>query len=272
MKLKILFKTEKLPVLYRHRVVSLFKEAIKLADEELFGQLFNGPQPKPYSFSLRLPEEYKVEKLPVQIDEKFTPERFKELQSVETFIPQKDKLFSLIVSSPNYPFVVNLVNGLIKLESFPFSGQNEMLIDGQRLTWEIVKVVPLKERPVKGEKIEVRTLSPVNLARKNGKPVLPDDGAALQESLNFVANRKLSSLRGKGLKRKLKVETKSWRKKVVKHTLKSFREKTNKPLMFLTCFEATLSLEGDREDLLFLTSSGLGNRTGQGFGAVEVVG
>lgn len=61
------------------------------------------------------------------------------------------------------------------------------------------------------------------------------------------------------------------RKQVVKHTLKGFREKTGKPYMTLTCFEGCFKLKGDPRDLQMLYQIGIGLRTGQGFGMVEVI-
>ncbi|MCS7200511.1 MAG: hypothetical protein N2327_00440 [Caldimicrobium sp.] len=58
---------------------------------------------------------------------------------------------------------------------------------------------------------------------------------------------------------------------MVKHTLKGFRERTGKPYMTLTCFEGHFRLKGDPEDLQALYQMGIGLRTGQGFGMVDVV-
>ncbi len=46
--------------------------------------------------------------------------------------------------------------------------------------------------------------------------------------------------------------------KVVKHTLKGFREKTSKPYMMLTCFEGCFKLKGEPEDLQMLYQIGIG--------------
>lgn len=61
------------------------------------------------------------------------------------------------------------------------------------------------------------------------------------------------------------------KKQVIKHTIKGFREKTGKPYMMLTCFEGCFQSIGEPEDLQMLYQTGIGLRTGQGFGMVEVV-
>lgn len=60
------------------------------------------------------------------------------------------------------------------------------------------------------------------------------------------------------------------KKQVVKHTLKGFREKTGKPYMTFTTFQGCFKLKGHPQDLQTLYQIGIGLRTGQGFGMVEV--
>ena len=277
MKVRITFKTKKVPILYRHRVVSLIKEALKRGNKEYYEELYlsNPPKPKPFTFSLFFHPPFKVEKLPLQIDEEFRPENYRELSQVETFILESET-FSVNFSTPDYLFAVSLVNGLVGLKEFLFSTDREMLIGGEKQVWELLKITPYRSRPVKGEEVVVKTLSPIVIESKGGKPVLwnsPD----FQEALNFVVNRRLKDLRGEGLKRELKVEPvrKGSRelveKKVVKTTFKDFREGTGKPYMVLTGSYGLFKLKGDREDLSYLTEVGLGNKCSQGFGMVEVL-
>jgi CRISPR-associated endoribonuclease Cas6 len=57
----------------------------------------------------------------------------------------------------------------------------------------------------------------------------------------------------------------------MKHTfIKDFGAKTDKPYMTLTCFEGCFKLKSDPRDLQMLYQIGIGLRTGQRFGMVEV--
>lgn len=106
---------------------------------------------------------------------------------------------------------------------------------------------------------------------KDGKPILPSDNVEdFNIEFNAIHDRIFKDIRGYGLKRALEFEPLSLKKQVVKHTLKGFREKTGKPYMTLTCFEGSFRLSGDPEDLQMLYQIGIGLRTGQGFGMVEV--
>ncbi len=62
----------------------------------------------------------------------------------------------------------------------------------------------------------------------------------------------------------------NYRKVVVKHFLESFKEKTNKNYMFLTCFEGAFRIKGNPKVIEFFYKKGIGNRTSQGFGCVVV--
>ena len=266
MRIKILIKTDIIPLLYRHRVVSLIKEALKKSDKDYKEFLYKNKITKPFTFNLVLPKNKKIEKGIVQIDENFTIED-------NIFILEDSQYLNLYISALDYRFVISLFNGLKRLKIFNFSSDNEMLVDGEKLTWEIKKVVPLKERPIKSNSMIFKTNSPFLIEDKDDNPVLFSDGN-FEKELNEVMDRILSSehIKGKGLEKPLKFEPIKMQKQVIKHTLKSFREKTGKPIMYLTGNAGIFKLTGDPKDLEIIYKIGLGNRTGQGFGMVEVVG
>jgi len=277
LRIKIILKAKEVPILYRHRIVSLVKEALKKGNKELYQKFYcsEPPKPKPFTFSIFFCPPFKLEKKPLQIDEYFNPENFEELKEIETFVLER-RFFSINLSTPDYLFAISLVNGLVELKKFPFSTNKEMVVNGQRQTWELLKIIPYRSRPVKEEEVVVKTLSPIVVESKGGKPVLwnsPD----FQEALNFVVNRRLKDLRGRGLKKELEIEPvrkgnrELVERKVVKTTFKDFREGTGKPYMVLTGSYGLFKLKGAREDLSYLIEVGLGNKCSQGFGMVEVL-
>ncbi|MBT9145341.1 MAG: hypothetical protein DDT42_01212 [candidate division WS2 bacterium] len=142
----------------------------------------------------------------------------------------------------------------------------------------------LNEEIIRTENITFRTLSPILLEYDvDGKkePLLPLNNSEFTEfNKHFTAvhHRILRDIRtennkkGPGLYKELEFFPLKIRKKVVKHTLHGFRELTGKPYMMLTCFEGCFDLKGDPRDLQMFYQIGIGLRTGQGFGMVEVVG
>ncbi len=277
MRIRLIFKTKKVPIIYRHRVVSLIKEALKRGNSGCYREFYYSEPspPKPFSFSLYFHPPFKVKKFPLQIDEKFKPENYPELSQIETFV-LGDGLFSINLSTPDYRFAISLVNGLIGLREFFFSTEKEMLVNSEPQVWSLLKTVPFRSRPVKGEEVVVKTLSPIVVEGEGGEPLLWNS-PHFQEALNFVVNRRLKGVRGKGLKRELSLKPvkrdgrELVEKKVVKTTFKKFREGTGKPYMVLTGSYGLFRLKGDREDLSYLIEVGLGNKCSQGFGMVEVL-
>jgi len=265
MRVKIVIKTDKLPIIYRHRVLSLFKEALKKADQDYKEYLYNGKITKPYSFNVSLPREKRAVKGKIQIDQNFIIE--------DTVYELKDSFLSIYVSVLDYRFLISLFNGIKRIKVFDFSSEENMLVNGEKIFWEIKKVIPLNEKPMNSDSVIFRANSPIVVEDLEDKPVLFSD-KRFEKELNEVTDRILRSetIKGKGLEKPIKFEPIKMNKKVVKHTLKTFREKTRKPIMYLTGNTGIFRLTGHPKDLEILYKIGIGNRTGQGFGMVEVLG
>ena len=74
MRLKVLIRSDLVPILYRHRVVSLIKNAIKLGSNGV-DQFFEDKRVvRPYCFNLALPSKKTQKVGTIQIDENFTVE------------------------------------------------------------------------------------------------------------------------------------------------------------------------------------------------------
>ncbi len=86
-------------------------------------------------------------------------------------------------------------------------------------------------------------------------------------------NRTLSSehIKGREIEKPLKFKPINMKRDVVKHTLRKFRELTGRPIMYLTGNSGIFKLSGHPEDLKILYKIGIGTKTGQGFGMVEIV-
>ncbi|MEJ5173151.1 MAG: CRISPR-associated endoribonuclease Cas6, partial [Hydrogenothermaceae bacterium] len=179
---------------------------------------------------------------------------------------------SLYISSIDYRFLISLVNGLRKVKVFNLSNEENMLVNGEKIYLELVDIKVLKERPIQSKTVIFKTNSPIIIEDKNDNPVIFDD-ENFEKELNEVTNRIFMSdiVKGRGLSEPLKFEPINMKKQVIKHTLKSFREKTGKPVMYLTGSSGIFKLTGHPKDLEILYKIGIGNRTGQGFGMVEVI-
>ncbi|MEZ0337222.1 MAG: CRISPR-associated endoribonuclease Cas6 [Aquificaceae bacterium] len=257
MRLKVLLKAHKIPIFYRNIIMSLIKEALSTYDEKYLNQLYydeKTKKPKPFTFSLVFPKGTKTKKEKILIENQ-------EIEDI-VFYPPHDKYINLFISSYDFEFISNLYNGLLKLRRFSLSNGGHI---------EIERIWTPKEKDIKDNKIIFKTLSPILIEDKDGKPLLPTDLEAYNREFNIIHDKKLKELRSQGLKDSLLFEPIKWKKQVVKHTLRKIREKVGKPYITLTCFEGYFTLQGHPEDLKILYQAGMGLRTGQGFGMVEVV-
>lgn len=243
--------------------MALIKEALNSSDPLYRESLYpdepgHSKKVKPFTFSLSLPVQRVVKQ------ERFTIDDGMEIED-RVFYFEGNGLLSLYISSWDYQFIVNLYNGLLDIKEFKFDNE---------ISLKLNRVFLVNERNITSNEVIFKTCSPVLIEDREGKPILPDNArtnSAFNEHFNAIHDRILKDIRGEGLKKDIKFEPLKIKKQVVKHTLKGFREKTGKPYMTLTCFEGCFRLIGEPADLQMLYQIGIGLRTGQGFGMVEVV-
>ncbi|WP_456402892.1 CRISPR-associated endoribonuclease Cas6 [Persephonella sp.] len=263
MRLKVLIRSDLVPILYRHRVVSLIKNAIKLGSNGV-DQFFEDKRVvRPYCFNLALPSKKTQKVGTIQIDENFT---------VEDIIFYTNKRpISLYIGSLDSDLINAIHKGLKKIKRFNFSSNSNMIIQNKRLVWVIERIVFINEKPIEKEELIFKTNSPILIENEDNRPILFSD-EKFNYYLNEIMDRILSSpyLKGKGLSKPLKLEPIDMKKQVVKHTLKDFRENTGKPVMYLTGSTGIFKLSGSKEDLEIIYKTGLGIRTCQGFGMIEL--
>ncbi len=275
MRIKIDLKSEKLPILYRHRIISLIKESLYQSDPEYKNFLYPDKKSeyskkvKPFTFSVFIPPGCERKK------EKFLVDENTEVEDIVFYFPP-DLSLSLFISSCDYQFIINVYNGFLQLKQFDFDPLNNI-----KMTFK--KVFLLNEKKINSNQVILKTNSPILIENASDTPLLPEpiiNGVALDifnKEFNTIHDKILQDLRkndgekGPGLYQTLEFKPLNIRKQVVKHTLKGFREKAGKPYMVLTTFSGCFRLRGDPRDLQLLYQSGIGLRTGQGFGMVEVM-
>ncbi|WP_456402459.1 CRISPR-associated endoribonuclease Cas6 [Persephonella sp.] len=265
MRLKIQIETEYVPIIYRHRVVSFIKEALKKSNGSYKDFLYQNKITKPFTFNLVLPKERKSNKTLIKIDDNF---------SIEDIVFHiKNECLTIYISSLDRGFINSLYRGIKRLKFFDFSWNDSMLVNGKKIIWNIKSITVFPDKTIQNSTVTFKTNSPMIIEDKEDRPVLYNE-PEFEECLNEIADRILRAkhIKGTGLSRPLKFEVVEMRKQVVKHTLKDFRDKTGKPVMYLTGNSGVFKLSGDPVDLNILHKIGIGNRTGQGFGMIELVG
>ncbi len=245
MRISCEYKTDKFPVSYQMLGVSLVKEALKSVDRDYYDKLYHfeagkaNKRAKDFCFSVYM----------------------RGYEKKEDVFLIKDKVV-INFSSPNYEFMVNLYNGLLKMKSFNYKD----------FDLNKVRINLVKEKSIHKRKVTFGTLSPIHIKDQNNKALDIKDESFVKE-LNYIADKTLENYRGFGLKEALHfIPSKNMKKRVVKQEIKAFRENTSKPYFYVDSYVGEFQLEGDMNDLKDIYMLGLGFKRSQGFGMIEVVG
>ncbi len=253
MKISITIKSSKLPIIYRHRFVSLIKTALKYADVEYMKSLYPEDRhykvTKPFTFAVLLPRAKKV------VKEDFELDGYGHIADTVFYF---DKPLNFIVSSADLYFGTMLMLGLNDVRIFDFS---------KDIKFEIQEVNLLKEKKIKTDFVLVKTLSPLSVEDESNNPVV-EDFEKISFCLTEIQGRKFSALFGRSLYEPLRIEPLKSSTVIVKHAISGFKEK---PYMLVTCHTGKFVLRGHPDDLNLIQQAGLGLRTGQGFGMLNVI-
>lgn len=244
---------------YRNKILALIKESIRKTDavykDRLYPQNENSKIPKPFTFSLILPNGFSVVK--------------KNKDTIFELNPSNN-LFEIRISSSDEVFSQKLYDGL-RQEKEIFLGNEE--------AGKIKNILAYKYGPFDASSLKIKFLSPILLEDKEGKPIFSEEETELREEksaafnliLNEVEELKSRTLQGRGLKAPLTLIPIASKKRVVKHFVREFKTQTGKEMMYFTALDGTFILKGDVADLNNLVARGMGLRTGQGFGMFEVI-
>lgn len=243
MRMKVEFKTDKLPIAYNTLFMSVIKEAIKKSNESYYNRLYfyedkNNKKTKNFTFSVYV-KGYDIEN--------------------ENFIV-KDRVV-LNISTPDLELGLNLYNGLINYPKFIYKDYE----------LKRIRVDLGKEMNIDSEEAIFNALSPVCIKSKNGKFLNIEDSEYIKE-FNYISNEVLKNYRGYGLKRELNFENINLNKVVVKEALREFRNVTGKPYQYVNGYKGKFKLNGDIEDLNDLYKLGIGFKRSQGFGYIDLIG
>ncbi|MBO3444545.1 CRISPR-associated endoribonuclease Cas6 [Clostridium sp. CCUG 7971] len=242
MRMKVEFKTDKLPISYNTMFMSVIKEAIRKSSEDYYRSLYyyedkSNKQTKNFTFAVYV-KGYDIEN--------------------ENFIV-KDRVI-LNISTPDLELGLNIYNGLINYPKFVYKDY-----ELKRLRVDLGK-----EKVIQNNEAIFNALSPICIKSRNGKFLNIDDEEYIKE-LNYISNEILKNYRGYGLKKDVKFENISLNKVVVKEGLREFKNTTGKSYQYVNGYKGRFKLCSDIEDLNDLYKLGLGFKRAQGFGYIDLV-
>lgn len=244
MKVRINFsaKDKKFPLSYRMMIISLIKKSLEISDEQYFKDIYyygekKNKKIKPFTFAV-----------------------FFKDYNIEQDIVNLNGSGSIIISTCDYNFGINLYNGLIKLNEYEYKEFSIIL----------EKIILEKEKNVNESRIFCKTLSPIHVKDKNNKPVSIEDDR-FEDELNYICDLSLANFRGEGLKEKLYLTPVKMNKVVAKEKISDFRKINNNDYIYIEGYKGTFYLEGNIQDLRLLMQIGLGFRRSEGFGMFDLV-
>jgi len=240
MNISVQFYTDKLPVAYRLCMLSIIKECIRRGDETLYELYYSSQRPKPFTFSVFLQD-------------------FK-LGSEEIALTG----FRLNLSSSDYDFLVPFLNGLQRTKQFQYKGY---LITRGLIHYG-------REQKVQTSRILIKTNSPILIEDEQNRPLQPSD-PLYNEHFNQISTKISLTMRGVPLQRDVRLQPISVKKVVVKeknetYELARVEGRASSEYLYFTAFQGRFLLEGDPQDLQWLVDNGIGLRTSQGYGHVQV--
>lgn len=239
MRIAVTYNVQRLPVAYRMHVLSLIKEALSCADESYFRWLYKDRRHamKPFGSAIYL----------------------KDFTYIRDEIHLKE--LTITIGSHDMEFMLHLFNGLQQLHKYKIRGE----------TWIRTNIKMLKETTITSRKIVLRTLSPVLIESKEGRPLHPEE-EGYKEAFQYYASLRIRELCEREPYEPIGVEPLRLMKTVIKEknfSLPSESVGKSKPYLYFTAYRGILRLTGHPDDLQLLYLSGVGQRVSQSFGLLE---
>lgn len=237
MRLVCTFQVSQLPVAYRMALVSLIKESLRHSDETYYQRLYeSGQRSKPFAFAPFL-KNFKVDGNDYQLDE-----------------------CRMTISSPDHEFLLHVYNGMLRKKYF----------DYKQYSFQRKQIRLIPERTIREPRVVFRTLSPILVENKEGRPLAPDS-PDYETELQYLADTILRSYRGTGLQEPLRFSPLQMAKTVIKERNHEFEERFGpERYLYFTAYKGRFQLQGHPDDLQALYQLGLSKRRNQGFGLLEV--
>jgi len=192
LRLGIIYKTLKLPILYRHRLMSPIKEALGRSDTNYKESIYpvesvkKSKIAKLFYFIISMPKEKTIEKEKIFIDESI------EIDDIFLYFPEESYI-NFYISSNDYQFIANLYNGLLEIKEFDF---------GNGIALKLNRIFILNERRILTDEVIFKTNSPILIEDIEENPVLPIETSIeyLNGQFNAIHHKILNDIRRERLK------------------------------------------------------------------------
>lgn len=233
MRVQFIFHMKELNRAYRLGILSIIKQMIRQGSEDFYQKFFVNCRHKMKAFA------YASYIRNMQING-------------ETITG--DELV-LTISSTSYEFIMYLVNGSSRHNTYSYQGNN-LELKSKRL---------LPKPPPFTSIVTFKTLSPLLIENHEQKPLLANDEGFEQE-FNYYSSLILNEFFNRDLYQPIKIIQSSMKKVVLQENL---HQTGDKPI-FITANHGLLTLNGHPEDLKIIHDLGAGRRRSLGLGLLKV--
>lgn len=233
MRIQFEFEITKLPLQYRLGILSIIKEMIKSGSKEYYQQKFETNSSKMKSF---------------------THGTFIKNINIKNNEIYGERLI-LTISSPSYEFIMHLMNGSQRSEVYRYKGY----------VFTLKKKRLLPKPPEFTNLVTFRTVSPLLIENRNGRPILVND-TEFEKEFNYYANLATNEYFQRNLFEPIQIVNSSMKKVVIKEKLHQIDNNN----IFITGNQGIIKLQGHPDDLKFIYEYGIGRRRSLGFGLLEV--
>lgn len=235
MRFSVGYKVNKLDLSYRMQIYSLIKEAIRCSSKEYYEKLF-----------VQLDREMK----------EFTYSTYIKNLNIKGTEIYLDEI-TISISSPSMEFAVHCFNGIRNLKEYRVGKE----------VWKQSHIKLLNEHSISSRKVVFKTLSPILIEDRNGKPLGPND-ENYEAELNYYANLKIQRFAGRSLFEPLVFTPINYSKMVIKE---KNRHMESDSILYFTAYKCIFTLEGNPQDLQLIYQLGLGKRSVY-FGMLNYIG
>lgn len=233
MRIQFEFHISGLPRAYRLGILSIIKEMLRQGSEEYYEQIFEIHKRgmKPFGHASYI----------------------KNLKITSTEIIGKKLI--LTISSPFYEFIMHLVNGSQRNNTYTYQGYK----------FELKHKRMLPNPPEFSSNVSFKTLSPILIETHQKKPLLANDHS-FEDEFNYYSQLLVNELYGRNLHKPIKILNSSMKKIVIQENL----HQAQTTPVFITANHGFIQLKGHPEDLKALYDNGAGRRRSLGLGLLEV--
>jgi CRISPR-associated endoribonuclease Cas6 len=262
-KLFITIKADAISRNYNMQAVAFIKDVIKSIDAKRYEELYyyndNGvvrANKKPKPFCVGVKPYYYLKPKEEMKKQRDSNEKLFEID--RDLMKLKDGMFTIIVSSTDKKFLEEI------MEQIKNNKEKYKTMYGWEIEYDPVMPADKQEIYIRKNRIKIDTITPIVVTDKEGQLIdIQKEPDKFNDSLNYIMNHIFLATFGRGLKIPVKLIP-------VKYKIQKNKLAIDNYSGTIKGYYGRFILEGDREDINYMISLGIGFRRSQGYGMITL--